>query len=188
MMRVGVFIEQMSSGKKANTWHFGMKVHIAVCTKSGIVYSAKGGPANEHDITRLHDVLADDELKVFLDSGNTGCEKRPEILDMNLKQVEWYVAAKPNKWKKLASPGELETGAIKESITQYLESARTFERAKAAVRCKVERAFLWLKRIYGYAKTRCRGIDKNLTRVLTLFSLYNWYRIWRWRQMQEASS
>ena len=56
------------------------------------------------------------------------------------------------------------------------------------MRFKVEWAFLWLKRIYGYAKTRCRGIDKNLTRVLTLFSLYNWYRIWRWRQMQEASS
>ena len=29
---------EMASGKKANTWHFGMKEHIAACSESGIIY------------------------------------------------------------------------------------------------------------------------------------------------------
>ncbi len=41
----------MASGKKANTWHFGMKEHIAACSESGIIYGTVAAPANEHDIT-----------------------------------------------------------------------------------------------------------------------------------------
>ncbi|KXT31786.1 hypothetical protein HMPREF3036_01881, partial [Sutterella sp. KLE1602] len=40
---------EMASGKKANTWHFGMKEHIAACSESGIIYGTVAAPANEHD-------------------------------------------------------------------------------------------------------------------------------------------
>lgn len=46
---------EMASGKKAETWHFGMKEHITVCTSSGIIQKTVAGPANEHDVTRLAD-------------------------------------------------------------------------------------------------------------------------------------
>lgn len=179
---------EMASGKKANTWHFGMKVHIAVSTMSGVVYSVVGGPANEHDITRLHDVLLGDEVNVFLDSGYTGCEKRPEILGMNLKKVKWYIAEKPSAWKKLAKKAELAGGDYGQKLSELVELTRSIEHAKASVRCTVEWAFFWLKRVFGYAKARYRGLAKNLTRVQTLFSIYNWHCVRRWRQRHALAS
>ena len=47
-------------------------------------------------------------------------------------------------------------------------------------------SFLWLKRIFGYAKTRYRGIAKNYKRCLTLYGLYNWIRLNSWREAQTA--
>ncbi|MCI7708640.1 MAG: hypothetical protein MSS13_02780 [Sutterella parvirubra] len=47
-------------------------------------------------------------------------------------------------------------------------------------------SFLWLKRIFGYAKTRYRGIAKNCKRCLTLYGLYNWIRLNSWREAQTA--
>lgn len=179
---------EMASGKKANTWHFGMKVHIAVCTMSGVVYNVVAGPANEHDITRLHDVLLGDEENVFLDSGYTGCEKRSEIQGMNLKKVKWYIAEKPSTWKKLSKKGELAGGDYGQKVSEFVELTRSIEHAKASVRCTVEWAFFWLKRVFGYAKARYRGLAKNLTRVRMLFSLYNWHCVRRWRQQHALAS
>ncbi len=91
---------EMASGKKANTWHFGMKEHIVACTESGIIYGTVAAPANEHDITHLGDLLKGLEKMVFLDSGYIGCPKRAEIQAIPFKDVSWYIAAKPSAWKK----------------------------------------------------------------------------------------
>ena len=91
---------EMASGKKANTWHFGMKEHIAACSESGIIYGTVAAPANEHDITHLGDLLKGLEKMVFLDSGYIGCAKRTEIQEIPFKDVSWYIAAKPSAWKK----------------------------------------------------------------------------------------
>jgi len=50
---------------------------------------------------------------------------------------------------------------------------RTLERLKASVRAKVEHPFRVIKRQFGYAKVRYRGIAKNASQVLTLFALSN---------------
>ena len=78
---------EMASGKKANTWHFGMKEHIAACSESGIIYGTVAAPANEHDITHLGDLLKGLEKMVFLDSGYIGCAKRTEIQAIPFKDV-----------------------------------------------------------------------------------------------------
>ena len=41
------------------------------------------------------------------------------------------------------------------------EEARTRNRTKSKVRAKVEHAFLVIKRIFGWAKVRYRGLAKN---------------------------
>lgn len=46
---------EMASGKKGNTWHFGMKMHVATDTVVGIATDVVYGPANEHDISRARD-------------------------------------------------------------------------------------------------------------------------------------
>ena len=61
-----------------------------------------------------------------------------------------------------------------------LNVKRQLEHAKASVRCSIEWCFLWLKRIYGYAKVRYRGLAKNHSRALTLFALYNCNRLRKW--------
>ena len=47
------------------------------------------------------------------------------------------------------------------------------EKAKASVRAKVEHPFLRLKRVFGYAKVRYRGLAKNTERLALLFGLGN---------------
>ena len=47
------------------------------------------------------------------------------------------------------------------------------ERAKASVRAKVEHPFLRVKRLFGYAKVRYRGLARNTERLALLFGLGN---------------
>ena len=44
---------------------------------------------------------------------------------------------------------------------------------KASVRAKVEHPFLIVKRTFGYAKCRYRGIAKNASALTVLFALAN---------------
>ena len=45
------------------------------------------------------------------------------------------------------------------------------ERRKASIRAKVEHPFLWVKRRFGYAKVRYRGLAKNTQRLALLLGL-----------------
>jgi IS5 family transposase len=51
---------------------------------------------------------------------------------------------------------------------------REVESRKASVRAKVEHPFLIVKRDFGFAKTRYRGIAKNLHHLHMLFASANW--------------
>ena len=51
------------------------------------------------------------------------------------------------------------------------------EKRKASVRAKVEHsAFLYIKRHFGYAKVRYRGLSKNTQRLMTLLGFANLMR------------
>ena len=47
------------------------------------------------------------------------------------------------------------------------------ELLKAGVRAKVEHPFLVIKRVFGFAKVRYRGLAKNTANLVTLFALSN---------------
>ena len=53
------------------------------------------------------------------------------------------------------------------AITEQLEHA------KASIRAAVEHPFRVLKRQFGYAKVRYKGLAKNGAQVTTLFALVN---------------
>ena len=80
--------------------------------------------------------------------------KREENRDA---QVDWQVAMKAGKRRRLDKAG------VEESA----------ERRKASVRAKVEHPFLYLKRHFGYAKVRYRGLSKNTQRIAVLLGLSN---------------
>ena len=47
------------------------------------------------------------------------------------------------------------------------------KKLKALVRAKVEHPFLKMKRVFGYAKVRCRGLAKNTERLALLLGMGN---------------
>ena len=88
------------------------------------------------------------------DAGYQGVEKRPEHRDGG---VEWRVAMKPGR-RRLLGEGVAEEAA---------------EKRKASVRAKVEHPFLYVKRHFGYAKVRYRGVAKNRQRIALLLGFSN---------------
>ena len=152
--RAGERDPEMHQTKKGNQWHFGMKAHIGVDSETGIVHSMTATAANAHDVTEAHNLLHGGETVVWGDAGYQGVHKREENQGL---EVEWRVAMRPGKRRQL-EPGSDEELA---------------EKAKASVRAKVEHPFLRLKRLFGYAKVRYRGLAKNAERLALLFGLGN---------------
>lgn len=150
---------EMRQTKKGNQWHFGMKAHIGVDTSSGLVHSVEGTSANVADVTETASVLHGDEKHVYGDAGYLGAEKRPEVV-AKAGKAKWYIAAKRGQIKAMAE------GSLKAAV-------QAFERSKAQVRAIVEHPFHIVKNLFGYRKTRYRGLAKNTAQLETLFALAN---------------
>ena len=88
------------------------------------------------------------------DAGYLGVDKRVENRELG---VEWHVAMRPSRRRQLEPGSEEALG----------------EKHKASVRAKVEHPFLYVKRHFGYAKVRYRGLAKNTQRLALLLGLTN---------------
>ena len=62
--------------------HFGMKLHIGVDARTGLVHSLSTTSANVHDVTEAHRLLHDEEQRVWGDAGYIGVQKRAENLGL----------------------------------------------------------------------------------------------------------
>jgi IS5 family transposase len=62
------------------------------------------------------------------------------------------------------------------------QAQRARHRRLSGVRATVEHPVLVVKRLWGHAKVRYRGIRKNLAQMFALFGLVNLYRV-RYRLM-----
>lgn len=151
------------SSKKGSTWHFGYKAHIGVDRESGLVHHVKTTAANEHDVTAVSDLMHGEEETLNGDSGYIGAQKRPEAITRNKngKKIKYVICRKPSSIKKLSKSG------------QY--KAKKKEHQKSSVRCKVEHVFAVVKRLFGYWKTRYRGLRKQTAKNYIMFALANLY-------------
>jgi len=143
---------EMHQTKKGNQWHFGMKVHIGVDSKSGLTHSASVTPANVHDSRELPNLLHGNETRLYGDSAYIGQKDVLKEIAPNAKDFT-------NKRAVRNCPL---TDADKET-----------NRRKSQVRAKVEHPFRPLKSIYGFAKARYRGLVKNANRAFALLALIN---------------
>ena len=148
---------EMHQAKKGNNWHFGMKAHIGVDSKSGLVHSVVGTAANVSDVSQVHALLHGDETDVFGDAGYQGAEKRDENQGST---AQWHIAMKRGKRKALPQD---EMGRLMEG----------FEKLKASIRAKVEHPFHVVKNLFKHRKTRYRGLAKNEAQLFSLFGLAN---------------
>ena len=151
------------SAKKGNTWHFGYKMHIGVDRDSGLVHHVKTTSANEHDVTATSELMHGEEETLNGDSGYIGADKRPEAIRKNKqgKKIKYIINRKQSSINKLSKSG------------QY--AAKKRENEKSSVRCKVEHVFAVVKRLFGYRKTRYRGLRKQMLKSYIMFALANLY-------------
>ena len=152
---------EMHQVKKGNEWHFGMKMHIGTDDAIGCIHSITSTAANEHEITCADKLLHGKEKCVWGDAGYIGVDKREEHAQ---RKVEWQIARRPGKIARLSDQDVI----------------RQTEKMKAQVRAKVEHAFLYIKKIFGYSKVRYRGLAKNHNRLCLLSGFYNlikWHRL-----------
>ncbi len=91
---------EMTSSKKGNNYHFGMKAHIGVDADSGLVHTVHTTTGSAHDVTQAHELLHGEEKMVFADSGYRGVTKREEIQAQE-NQSERHIAMMPSKRKAL---------------------------------------------------------------------------------------
>ena len=159
----------MHQTKKGNQWYFGMKAHIGVDSKEGIVHSVCSTAASVSDIHMLPDLLHGDEKKVCHPTGKdlpagTPCGATRGISG----QTEVIHAAAPHAQDMTSRRVKTKAGVDQEQKRR--------NRTKARVRAKVEWPFRVLKRVFGFTKVRYRGLKKNHEWLCTGFALVNLYQ------------
>ena len=151
---------EMSSTKKGNQWHFGMKCHIGADSASGLVHTVVGTAAKVADVSVVDALLHGDEAEVFGDKAYT-TKKR------NLSVSE------PTKGPIWAFPYKRPKGG------ELPEWKQDINRRLASLRARVEHPFRVVKRQFGFTKVRYRGLEKNTAHLTTLFALANLYTVRR---------
>ncbi len=145
---------EMHQSRKGNQWHFGMKLHIGVDSQSGLIHSASVTAGNVHDSQELPNLLHGEETRLYGDSAYRGAKLREQLKDLAPKAKDFT-----NKRAYRSRP--------------LTEADKETNRRKSSVRSKVEHPFLTLKRIWGFAKVRYRGLAKNANRAFAMLALIN---------------
>ena len=145
---------EMHQSKKGNEWYFGMKLHIGVDSQSGLVHSASVTSGNVHDSHELPNLLHGEENRLYGDSAYRGEKQRERLRDIAPKAKDFT--------NKRAYKNRPLSVADKQT-----------NRRKSSVRSKVEHPFLTLKRIWGFAKVRYRGLAKNANRAFAMLAMLN---------------
>ena len=145
---------EMSSTKKGNDWYFGLKAHTGTDAISGLVHTLKVTTASVHDSQAFDDLLHGKEQEVYGDKAYHDTVKARRFRKAGIR---WRVNIKGVRGRPLT--------AYQEVLNQKRSSARS----------KVERPFLVIKHLWGYAKTRYRGLYKNGMRLFASFMLANLY-------------
>jgi len=146
---------EMSSTKKGNQWHFGIKAHIGADADSGLVHSLILTKAKV-----LDDLLHGQENAVHGDKAYTSNKHRLLASDPKNGPI-WCMLFK--------NPSGQELPEWKQDINRRLASLRAI----------VEFPFRIIKRQFCFIKVRYRGPFKNGQALTTKFALTNLYTVRR---------
>jgi transposase, IS5 family len=146
---------EMHQTKKGNQWHFGMKGHIGVDSKTGLIHSAAVTPANTHDSQVIEHLLHGNETKVWGDSAYSG---------------------QGGKIKSKAPRARDYTNEKGRRNAPLTDEAKAKNTTKSRVRAIVEHPFLTIKQIFDFSKVCYRGLEKNAHRFFVACGLANLHR------------
>ncbi len=145
---------EMHQTKKGNQWHFGMKLHIGADSKTGLIHSASVTAANVHDSQQVENLLHGNETRFYGDSAYRGKAQRERL-------------------KELAPNAKDFTNKRAYRNAPLSDADKETNRRKSSIRAKVEHPFLILKRLWGFAKVRYRGLAKNANRAFAMLAAIN---------------
>jgi IS5 family transposase len=145
---------EMHQVKKGNQWYFGMKAHVGVDSRQGIVHSAEATAANTADSKMLPELLHGNERKVW---GDTAYQGQGEKIRGKAAHAQ-DMTSRRSRYKQIVD-----------------QLQRRKNRTKARVRSKVEHVFRVMKRQFGFDRVRYRGLAKNANRMFACFALVNLY-------------
>jgi IS5 family transposase len=148
---------EMKQTRKGNEWHFGMKAHVG-CDKHGTVHSLTTTHAGAADISQMDNLLHGKESEIFGDKAYWSEARRREA---KARGVRFRVNRR---------------GTHQKPLTPY---QREINRLRSKARARGEHAFHVVKRLWGFAKVRYRGLAKNTARLFTAFALANLYLLRR---------
>ena len=145
---------EMHQTRKGRQWYFGMKLHIGADSKTGLVHSASVTAGNVHDSHELPNLLHGEEARLYGDSAYRG-EKQNQRLKELAPNARDFTNKRAYKNRPLS------------------DADKQTNRRKSSVRSKIEHPFLTLKRIWGFAKVRYRGLAKNANRAFAMLAMLN---------------
>lgn len=148
---------EMTQTRKGNQWYFGMKVHIGT-DRRGVVHTVATTTAKEADINKRPELLHGKERVVHGDRGYFSKEANRYLRKRGIR----------SRLQKRAAAGHPLT-----------ESEKARNQRWSSVRARVEHPFHVIKRLWGFAKVRYRGLAKNTARVFALLALSNLYLVRR---------
>jgi len=146
---------EMRQSKKGKTWHFGMKVHVGT-DRRGVVHSLVTTHAAAGDITQMETLLHGQEQEVF---GDQAYWKEADRQRFRAAGVRYRVNRRGTHHRPLT------------------EQQKKINRSRSRTRARGEHAFRIVKRLWGFAKVRYRGLMKNTARAFASFALANLYLV-----------
>lgn len=145
---------EMHQTRKGQQWHFGMKMHIGVDSRTGLAHSAVVTAANVHDKHPLPDLLHGNEQRVY---GDSAYASQKELIESKAPRAKDFTN------QRVRRGGQID------------EVQRAKNRNKSKVRARMEHVFAVVKRLWGFTKVRYRGLEKNATRSFVVLGLANIY-------------
>jgi transposase, IS5 family len=143
---------EMHQSKKGNQWDFGVKAHFGVDSRSKLIHAVVAAPANVADSTVLPDLLHGNETRVWGDQAYRG---QRAVIRQHAPKAQDFTN---HRYRHRGGVDEVE---------------RTKNRTKSKVRARVEHSIAVIKRVFGFAKVRYRGLKKNTHLLLVTCALAN---------------
>lgn len=147
---------EMHQTRTGKQWHFDMKLHIGVDSKTGLAHSAVVIAANVHDKHPLPKLLHGAEKVLY---GDSACASQQALIQSKAPHAQ-------DRTNQRVRPG---------SATAELD--RILNRVKSKVRSRVEHVFAVVKKLWGFGMVRFRGLAKNATRAFVALGLANIYLV-----------
>jgi transposase, IS5 family len=149
---------EMHQTAKGNQWYFGMKAHLGVDSKTKMIHTVLASAANVADRDALPYLLHGNETRVWGDQAYRG---QGEAIRAKAPRARDFTNRRYRFGKRVD------------------ETIKARNRTKSRVRAKGEHPIGVIKRVFGFAKVRYRGLAKNLHRLEVTAALANLFMVRR---------